>query len=107
MKNKIYLREQDAEIVDDILQGIEGVLVYGSRAKGTQKPFSDLDLCVKQSVEVDDKLLNRLRDAFQESNLPITVDLFDYHQMSEVFQQEVDKSGVAWDLNHLSYLSKS
>ena len=49
--------------------------VYGSRAKWTSRPQSDLDVVVfatpKQNGRVSD-----LRQAFEESNLPFRVDLF-------------------------------
>lgn len=48
---------------------------YGSRARWTAKPHSDLDLAVfpdpRQAAAVAD-----LREAFEESNLPFRVDLF-------------------------------
>ena len=49
--------------------------VYGSRAKWTSRPQSDLDLVVFATPDQNGRVSN-LRQAFEESNLPFRVDLF-------------------------------
>ncbi len=61
------------------------VLVFGSRAKGTAKRFSDLNLALKGSSALDQRILNSLADAFEQSELPWRVDLVDYHSLVPSF----------------------
>ena len=67
--------------------------VYGSRAKWTSTPTSDLDLVVfatpEQRPQVGD-----LREALEESNLPFRVDLFVWDDVPESFRRgiEADKA---------------
>ena len=52
------------------------VAVFGSRAIGTYKPYSDIDLVLYG--DLDDALVKRLWTLFDESHLPVKVDLHAY-----------------------------
>jgi predicted nucleotidyltransferase len=67
------------------------VRVFGSRAEGKAEKFSDLDLVLIGSVKLDRRRIERLKDAFAASNLPMTVDVLDYNAISKEFQAVVDK----------------
>ena len=62
------------------------VWAFGSRCKGNAKPYSDLDLAVINTKKLDIKIMYKLRDAFEESNLPIRVDVLDWHAISNEFK---------------------
>lgn len=51
------------------------VSVFGSRAKGNYKKYSDLDLWLETTPEITPTELSTLSEAFEESDLPIKVDL--------------------------------
>lgn len=57
---------------------------FGSRVKGEQQKFSDLDLCYKEFIPLN--ILNQIKSDLNESNLPFNVDLIDYLAASEDFQ---------------------
>ncbi len=59
--------------------------VFGSRAKGDNKKFSDLDLAYK--AEIPKAELSLIREEFEQSNLPYKVDLVDLKSCSEEFKQ--------------------
>ena len=65
---------------------------YGSRVKGTQKKFSDLDLCIMESLS--DLDLFSLREALENSNLPFKVDIRRFSDMSNDFQKIIQKDLV-------------
>ena len=67
------------------------VRAFGSRVNGPAKSYSDLDLVVVASARLDDDLLRRLREAFEESDLPFRVDVLDWHELSPAFQQVIEK----------------
>lgn len=64
-------------IVREILAAeprVEKAILFGSRAKGTQRPGSDIDLAlVGEELDVD--VLGRLSRQFEESPIPYEVDL--------------------------------
>ena len=63
------------------------VRAFGSRVKWTAKDYSDLDLAVIGSRRFDLKEMYRLTEAFEESNLPIRIDVVDWHAISEGFKR--------------------
>ena len=63
--------------------------VYGSRARWTSTPTSDLDLVVFATPEQQPQV-GDLREAFEESNLPFRVDLFVWDDVPESFRQRIE-----------------
>jgi type I restriction enzyme S subunit len=88
------LNPRDWEIVRNILA--RHVLQYevwafGSRAKGTAKEYSDLDLAVITDKPLGLSLSAAISDDFAESDLPIKVDVVDWATTSEAFRQIIEK----------------
>lgn len=63
------------------------VWVFGSRIKGTAKPYSDLDLALLTDKPLSIRQLRQLEEAFSDSALPFKVDLIDWASCSESFKQ--------------------
>ena len=82
----IYLEDKHHKIIQNILVKYPyEFYVFGSRAKGTHKPFSDLDLCTLKTMPILEKA--QLQEDFEESNLPFKVDIIDWNDISEDFKQ--------------------
>ena len=75
------------------------VWVFGSRANWTTKDSSDLDLAVEGPTRLDHKTMGEIEVAFEESNLPYTVDVVDLNAVSHAFKRIVEEQRVAlsWD----------
>ena len=65
------------------------VRVFGSRVKWTAKEFSDLDLAIVGSEPFGLRRMRKLGEAFEESNLPIRVDLVDWNSVSDGFKKVI------------------
>ncbi len=78
-------------ILAEQIPGYE-VRVFGSRVEGRAKPHSDLDLAIVGEKPVDLATLSRLKEAFEDSDLPIRVDLLDWNAISDEFRQAIQKS---------------
>ena len=63
------------------------VWVFGSRIKGTAKPYSDLDLALITTQPLSLERSGALKEAFDESNLPMRVDIVDWAATSEAFHR--------------------
>lgn len=90
----IHLEPAQLEIVQKLLRehlpDCE-VWAFGSRVHGRRlEKFSDLDLAVVSGAPVDVMRLQRLREAFSESDLPIRVDVVDLTQASPGFRAAVE-----------------
>ena len=70
------------------------VKAFGSRATWTATDYSDLDLLVLGDSELDGTTLSRLNEAFEESDLPMCVDVVDWHDISPEFRKLIEPSCV-------------
>lgn len=66
--------------------------LFGSRAKGINQKFSDLDLCIKQHISRRERA--KIIQAFDDSKLPITVDLVIWEECSSDFKNLIAKDMV-------------
>ena len=87
----IDLRPDHRKIVEDILgkhlpYGVR-VWVFGSRAEWTTKDSSDLDLALDGDEPLDSRTVMALELAFEESLLPFSVDVVDFHRVDERFRE--------------------
>ncbi len=86
----IDLEKDHRTIVSHILESCVPeceVRVFGSRVKGTASRYSDLDLVIVCTDKIDWQQLELLKNAFSESDLPISVDIIDWHAVSDSFRQ--------------------
>lgn len=68
------------------------IWVYGSRAKGRARRYSDLDLMLDGGGQpIPLNIMGDLDEDFDESNLPIIVDLHDMALTDERFLERVRK----------------
>ncbi len=58
------------------------IFIFGSRAKETNRKFSDIDIAIKTS-KINSKLLAKIRFELEESALPYKVDVVDYDELDE------------------------
>ena len=80
-------------ILEKHLSGIQ-VRVYGSRARGKAKPFSDLDLCLMNEQPLSFDQICTLMDAFSESDLPFTVDVTQWAVASGEMRRRIEREAV-------------
>lgn len=102
----IDLRSDHMEIVDQILAEYVPdceVYAFGSRVRGKVKPHSDLDLVVRGHAPLSWKRLGLLQEAFAESDLPIRVDVLDWHTISEKFRQLIERDWVLISIPRLAH----
>lgn len=86
----IYLEPHELGIVRAILTKYPYVFyAFGSRVKGTQRRFSDLDLCYKEPIP--EPVLVRLETDFEESDLPFKVDLVAFARVSPDFRALIER----------------
>lgn len=90
----IDLSSEHLAIIRNILQrevpGIE-VRVFGSRINGKAETYSDLDLVLVGREKLDWKVIEALKDAFAESDLPFMVDVVDWYAVSDEFRKVIEE----------------
>ena len=66
------------------------VWVFGSRAKLTTTNASDLDLVLEGDGKLGYDIMDALKDDFEESDLPYSVDVVDLNTVNPAFKQIVN-----------------
>ncbi len=91
------LTDSEMQVLHELFaenEKIEQVILYGSRAKGTYKPFSDVDITIvgKGLTRLD---VNRLYAALDESPIPYMFDIFVFDTLkNENPKDHISRCGV-------------
>ncbi len=75
------------------LPGVD-IYLFGSRAKGEETPYSDVDIAIKSS-DLNPKDLAWIRFMIEESNFPFKVDLIDLSK-APYLGEIIEKEGIRW-----------
>jgi uncharacterized protein len=67
------------------------VRAFGSRVSGRARKFSDLDLVLLGTDKLPPRRIENIKDAFSESDLPILVDVVDWHAVTDTFRAVIDQ----------------
>lgn len=96
-KNAFGLTDRDIKTLQDIFKkhpDVQKVFIFGSRAKGTYKPGSDVDLAI-MNEGVKDTFIREMESDFEDSSLPYTVDLVNYHTIKHPeLKNHIDRVGL-------------
>jgi uncharacterized protein len=88
----IHLAPEHLDIVRAILKkNLPDVqaFVFGSRVSSLYKKHSDLDLALMPTRPLDWRTMADIREAFEESLLPIRVDVIDWSVCTEDFKRQI------------------
>ncbi len=70
------------------------VRAFGSRATWNARDASDLDLAVIGDGSLPSRTLTMLKEAFEESRLPMRVDVVDWHAITDSFRESIELDTV-------------
>lgn len=93
------MQQNKAEIeyvINTIKHFIPGakLVLFGSRANDTNKPFSDIDVAIKGYDDFPLGTFALLNEEFALGDLPYKVDITDYANVSDEFQKIIDATGI-------------
>lgn len=95
----IAIRPRDLAIVTAILRATlpadARVWVFGTRATGSPRRASDLDIAVDAGRPLTTAESASLNEAFAESDLPYTVDVIDWRTVDPEFCEIIARDRVA------------
>jgi len=106
----IDLTPRDFDEVCSILKNCvpnSEVWAFGSRVKGKAKTYSDLDLAIITQRPLSISEMAIIKEAFDESNLPIRVDIVDWAATDEKFQKIIAKEKIVIQespIAHITYI---
>lgn len=90
------------EIIKNILKELiptAKVYVFGSRAKGSAKKYSDLDLAIDLNQDkLDLSIMAKLCSAFAQTTIPYKIDIVDLNNISSEFKNNIEPDFVELDI---------
>jgi predicted nucleotidyltransferase len=94
----ITLSATERTMVEDILRTYANdqpyrVIIFGSRATGTAKKYSDIDVALIGSHTISPRVYSMLKEAFEDSSLPYTVDIIDGKTVSDQLLDQINQHG--------------
>ena len=92
---KYGLSQKHLDIVVNVLKAYDDVdvgIIFGSRANGKYIKSSDIDIAIKGNLKPDTVM--NIKDDYQESDLPLFVDVVDYYKLKhQPLKEHVDNIG--------------
>jgi len=96
--------DRDTAALDQVEQVIRRALgarrtdvyLFGSWARGIQRPTSDIDVAIGASEPLPPGLLASLRETLEESTIPYRVDVVDLAEADPAFRERVQRDGRLW-----------
>ena len=70
------------------------IVLFGSRATGSARKYSDVDICLVGDARIPLETLARINEGLEESNLPYVVEVSDFDRLSDHFRQAVERDGI-------------
>lgn len=93
------IRDEHAAILRDVLRehlpAGARAFVFGSRAHGMARRYSDLDLALEWDRPFGLALLGRIAEALSESDLPYKVDILDLAVVDPAFRARIAADCIA------------
>lgn len=82
---KLHIEQRHLDMIMQIIEQYDySFFAFGSRVTGKNKKFSDLDLFYLD--EIPNKVILELEEAFEESDIPFTIDLVNFNKCDSDFQ---------------------
>jgi uncharacterized protein len=72
------------------------VRLFGSRARGDSRTWSDIDVVVQASPALPAGVLSALREALEESSCLLHVDVVDWNDADAVLRESIAREGIEW-----------
>lgn len=73
------------------------IYLFGSRAQGTQREGSDIDIAIDLGMPIELSLLLQVKNRLEDLDIPVKIDLLDYQTALAPLQTEIIKHGVIWN----------
>jgi len=95
-KTDQYLRQVFEIVAAHMKAHPARIYLFGSRASGTARIFSDCDIGIEPVRNLPAGHLSRLREKLEESHVPYVVEVIDLSQASEEFARKIRDEGILW-----------
>jgi predicted nucleotidyltransferase len=91
----LHEKERIIRVLDALFPGIK-IYLFGSRARGTNRENSDVDLALDlgRPLELDE--MGQIRQVLDVLYVPVKIDLVDLCRAQDPFRTKILKEAIAW-----------
>lgn len=75
------------------------IYLFGSRARGTHSPFSDIDIAVDAGQPLSRVVIDEAKSIMQASNIMYHIDVVDMNRVPDEMREAILKEGILWKHN--------
>jgi len=79
----------ETHLIDPLKKHGAQVWIFGSRARGDYRQFSDLDVLYSLSGPLPSGLIAKINEDMENSDLPIKIDIVSLEDLAESYRQNV------------------
>ena len=72
------------------------IYLFGSRARGTNAEYADIDLALDAGKQLPIRDVDEVKSMFRESNIMYTIDVVDIYQVSDLMREQILKDKIIW-----------
>lgn len=72
------------------------IILFGSRARGTNAPRSDIDIAVDAGIPLPHVVIDEAKSMLEASNIMYRVDVVDLNSVSERMRSSILHEGIVW-----------
>lgn len=72
------------------------IYLFGSRARGTQSQWSDIDIALDAGKKLSRYDIGEIVSMFEASSMPYKIQIVDFHAVSSDMQKSITDEGIAW-----------
>lgn len=72
------------------------IYLYGSRARGTHREFSDVDIAIDAGHKLSPRFFAEARGMLEASLVPYNFDVVDFHCIPVAMKEAILREGILW-----------
>ena len=72
------------------------IYLFGSRARGTQSQWSDIDIALKENQKISRTAIGEAISMLAASNIPYKIEIVDFNAVSDDMRQSITQEGLLW-----------
>jgi predicted nucleotidyltransferase len=82
-------------VLEALFPGVT-IILFGSRARGTHRPTSDIDLALDTGEPLSFLQIAQAKNMMEALNVPEKIDIVDVRSVNPELQAIIKKEGVLW-----------
>lgn len=93
------LRQNEKELIIRVLAALfpdATIYLFGSRARGTHQPESDIDIAIDAQKPLDFHEIMQAKDVMEALRIPFKVDVVDFNRIPQDLRDEITQEGLIW-----------